>query len=75
MTKRMFVSLETHPEFLNEMRDLNLDITGDLITIDTEKKIVYTFPMMGNSRIISIDDTKLSYLLNTEQLLIKKRIH
>lgn len=74
MIKNIVVSMATHPEFYR--KDLNLgldtgigfDIGGDVVTVDTERSIIYRLPLVNADQVHFIPkDDPIWKSINTEE--------
>ena len=57
MLKNIFVTMESHPELYKGDPELGLDITGDMVTVDTINKTIYRLPLLDTKAIHHLTDS------------------
>jgi hypothetical protein len=64
MIKNIVVKEDTHPELYDNKLGLGLDITGDMVTVDTDKGLICRYPITMNCIISLSDNPNLQYLFD-----------
>lgn len=65
MLKSIYVTPTTHPELYSNEFNLDLDVTGDIIFIDVDLKIIVKLPATASHHVIFENEApKLKYIFD-----------